>query len=455
MKHNIQLLFVIFLLAVGVVWAETSGQAAEKKPKERLAILDLDAKFGVEKGFAEALSVIVRDKIHSFGEYQVMSAEDIQAVASREQLKQVMGCDESAGQCLIDFGRKIDSRFMVAGDISKLGSTYTVSLRMLDTKGNAAGVTNRVSESCKCDDDMLISKVQDVAARLVGKPASVARTVEEERPRLAEQSSPPNVLPKIPTSSATSPRDTGANFSGSWFGQWTNSTGESGADSLIIQEDTNGNLQGTWSGTVTVKGKRTGNASFEMSGKTANREYLAKATLENGGLLIDYTAWRLNATGSYSGKSILRTRVGQQWDDRDAGKGVQNVPNFIGGMEHKPSLPIKLVDNWNTSACETTANAEFNLDQPILVNRIELWYRWHAREESVGYTLAKDGHQLHSGALHRGDCDPYQENWCVAIDEPDLRLNPGGYYLRTDRPHICQNRESYGNGFVKVYREAH
>ncbi len=212
--------------------------------------------------------MIIRDKIHGFGEYQVMSAEDIQAVASREQLKQAMGCDDSAGQCLVDFGRKIDSRFMVAGDISKLGSTYTVSLRMLDTKGNAAGVINRVSESCKCDDDMLINKVQDVAAKLVGKPTSVASKVEEERPRLVEQSSPSQILPRIPPSSAISPRDTGAIISGSWFGQWTNSTGESGSDSLVIQEDTNGNLQGIWSGTVAVEGRRTGNASFEMSGKT-------------------------------------------------------------------------------------------------------------------------------------------------------------------------------------------
>lgn len=55
MKRNLHVLFnVFFLLAVGCVWAGAPGQAAEKKPKERLAILDLDAKFGVEKGFAEA-----------------------------------------------------------------------------------------------------------------------------------------------------------------------------------------------------------------------------------------------------------------------------------------------------------------------------------------------------------------------------------------------------------------
>ncbi len=164
--------------------------AAEKKAKERLAVLDLEAKHGVERSLAEALSVIVRDKLHGFGDYEVMSKGDIQAVASREQLKQALGCDDDGSQCLVDFGRAIGTRFMVAGDISKLGATYTVSLRMLDTKGEGASVKNRVSESCKCDEDALIGTVQDVAAKLLGKPtATAAKKAEEEAKKLAEEKS--------------------------------------------------------------------------------------------------------------------------------------------------------------------------------------------------------------------------------------------------------------------------
>lgn len=163
--------------------------AAEKKPKEKLAVLDLDAKHGVEKSFAEALSVIVRDKLHSFGEYQVMSKEDIQAVAIREQFLQAMGSDDAGNQNLVNFGRAIGTRYMVAGDVSKLGSTYTVSLRMIDTQGEDAGVTNRVSESCKCAEDAMIITVQDVTAKLVGKPtsATAAKKSEEAAKKLAEE----------------------------------------------------------------------------------------------------------------------------------------------------------------------------------------------------------------------------------------------------------------------------
>jgi len=184
--HKTEIILFILLAISGLL--NTTVHAAEKKNKERLAVLDLEAKYGIPKDFAEGLSVIVRDKIHSYGDFQVMSQDDIQAVASREQLKQALGCDDGSGQCLIDFGRQIGTRFMVAGSVSKFGATYTVSLRMLDTQGDNAGVVNRVSENCKCSEDDLIGTVQNVAASLVGKKNNeAAKKAAEEAKRLAEE----------------------------------------------------------------------------------------------------------------------------------------------------------------------------------------------------------------------------------------------------------------------------
>lgn len=188
MNSKLQMVvMVLFSLFVSEALQNSSAQAAEKREKERLAVLDLEAKHGIEKSLAEALSVNVLDKLHSFGEYQVMSKGDIQAVASREQLLQAMGCDDGGSQCLVDFGRAIGTRFMVAGDISKIGSTYTISLRMLDTKAESAGIIKRVSEKCKCDQDALIGIVEDVAVKLLGKPTADAVKKAEEVKKLAEE----------------------------------------------------------------------------------------------------------------------------------------------------------------------------------------------------------------------------------------------------------------------------
>lgn len=177
-----KVLVVLFFLLLAAVHA----RAAERRGKERLAVLDLEVKHGVETSFAEALSGVVRDHLHSYGDFQVLSREDIQAVAKREQLLQAVGCDDSSSQCLVDFGRALGSRYMVAGDISKIGSTYTLSLRMLDTEGENAGVINRVRDSCKCEEDDLIGVVEDLSAKLVGKPTSAMRKAEAERKKAAE-----------------------------------------------------------------------------------------------------------------------------------------------------------------------------------------------------------------------------------------------------------------------------
>lgn len=187
-NRNCAFLLILLLFFILTILVNNYVQGEEKKGQERLAVLDLDAKYGIEKDLAKALSVIVRDKIHSFGEFQVMSREDIEAVANREQLMQAMGCDDGSGQCLVNFGRAIGTRYMVAGDISKLGSTYTVSLRMLDTKGENAGVSNRVSGDYKCDEDGLIEAVRNVAMKLVGKSDGAAlKKAENKSKQLAEE----------------------------------------------------------------------------------------------------------------------------------------------------------------------------------------------------------------------------------------------------------------------------
>lgn len=154
---------------------------------EKLAVLDLDAKYGISKEFAEGLSVIVRDEIHSRGNYEVMSREDLRAVADRTQLLQGMGCDDS-GQCLIDFGRAIGTRFMVAGAISKFGATYFLSLRLLDTKGENAGVVRRVNQKCKCQyEDDLIEVARNVS-HLLMRPELQQATVQKVQPMVTETS---------------------------------------------------------------------------------------------------------------------------------------------------------------------------------------------------------------------------------------------------------------------------
>jgi hypothetical protein len=97
----------------------------------------------------------------------------------------------------------------------------------------------------------------------------------------------------------------GPSVAGTWTGTWTNSLGERGNDSLVLEEKAGGVISGTWSGSVPVSGKRLTATTLELSGHTATRAYQMKATLEAGVMTLRYVARRLNAAGSYEGTSTL------------------------------------------------------------------------------------------------------------------------------------------------------
>jgi TolB-like protein len=135
--------------------------------KEKLAVMDLKAKHGVKESLAEGLSVVVRDTIQGFGNYEVISKEDVEAVVERAVIRQSLGCDDT--QCLINIGRSLGTRFMVAGAISKFGDTFNLSLRLIDTEGKDAGVKKRVNRNCECAEDELIETAQVTAYLLLGR----------------------------------------------------------------------------------------------------------------------------------------------------------------------------------------------------------------------------------------------------------------------------------------------
>jgi hypothetical protein len=96
-----------------------------------------------------------------------------------------------------------------------------------------------------------------------------------------------------------------SNMTGKWVGYWKNNLDETGEDSLVIQEDAQGNMKGTWSGDVKVSGKRINASTAKLSGKTETRAYQFTVTVKESVMTMKYVAHRLDAEGSYEGKSTL------------------------------------------------------------------------------------------------------------------------------------------------------
>jgi len=142
--------------------------------KEKLAVMDMLTKYGVEQGLADALSEEVRDVVHSLGKYSVMSSDDFEMVAIRKQITDYANCDDE--KCLIDIGRAYKTRLMVAGSVAKLGVTYKISLRLISTDEKNPGVLNRQTEKCQCKEGDLFDITRKVTLELMGVKKERAET---------------------------------------------------------------------------------------------------------------------------------------------------------------------------------------------------------------------------------------------------------------------------------------
>lgn len=139
--------------------------------------------------------------------------------------------------------------------------------------------------------------MQAAVRKLLGVEV-VPSKVEEKAPGKAAAGVPPP-LPARPD---------WVPFAGQWYGRWSNNLGESGDDSLVLKEDQNGNISGVWTNEVSVSGRRINGNTIELQGWTATRFYQMTVTATGNEITMQYTATRLNSSGSYRGTARLFRR---------------------------------------------------------------------------------------------------------------------------------------------------
>jgi len=163
-------------------------------------------------------------------------------------------------------------------------------------------------------------------------------------------------------------------------------------------------------------------------------------------------AWTGDRTGGAPGPAGGdQARGGQTSYGGDADHGA---PLDAHGFNAPPQPPTPagatLADNWNLGACSFTDTATLVAEGSIHLTRVEVWFHWNPGETMIGYAISSNGRQGRRGFL-RGECDPYQRDWCVGRDTPDSDLPAGRYEFRTDRAGVCQNSGSGGAGFIRAF----
>ena len=150
------------------LYIQLSALMADELPK--VAVMDLNAKAGIEQTKAATLTDVLCTALKDLGGHKVVNRDDIQAMLSHVRDQQLLGCDDT--RCLVQIGGALGVSLLVYGNIGMLGKTYVINLKLIDI--DKAEVKNRISEKYDGNEAGLIKKMEESVKVLI--------TGQRERP---------------------------------------------------------------------------------------------------------------------------------------------------------------------------------------------------------------------------------------------------------------------------------
>lgn len=127
-----RIVVVLSLLFALPAFAAEAAKEPEKKP--RLVINELQA-LRVAPEEAAALTDAVATYLSARGLFEVLSTREIQTILGVERQRQLLGaCGEDSLSCGADMSKLLSARFLLTGQLARVGSAYQLTLQLVDTE---------------------------------------------------------------------------------------------------------------------------------------------------------------------------------------------------------------------------------------------------------------------------------------------------------------------------------
>lgn len=136
----------------------------------KTAVVPLKTQGDVNPALSEVLSDRIRAQLLQHSTFKVMERSQMDAILKEQGFQSsIYACQEE--NCALDLGRLFSVRHLVLGNVSKVGSLYALSLRMVDTESGE--IVAEKYFDCYCSDEELLTRgtYQVVTALLNDKPS--------------------------------------------------------------------------------------------------------------------------------------------------------------------------------------------------------------------------------------------------------------------------------------------
>ena len=135
-------------------------------PRENIAVADL-IPYALSDSAVQTLTEQLHAALVETDYFNVLSRTEMKTVLEAQQFQRSEICDDSA--CLVEMGRILAVQKIIGGSIGLVGSTYNLSIRMVDVETGKTEAS--VTQQLKGDPDGLLNLVQVAGIQLAAKYA--------------------------------------------------------------------------------------------------------------------------------------------------------------------------------------------------------------------------------------------------------------------------------------------
>jgi TolB-like protein len=126
-----------------------------------IAVNDLAVQ-GIDQSEAAVISERLRVELINTQAFRVMERSQMEAILKEQGLQQ-SGCTDNS--CAVEIGRLLGVEHMIIGTIGRVGSLYTISIRLVNVATGEALYT--ASEDCRCTiEEVLTNATKNIAMKL-------------------------------------------------------------------------------------------------------------------------------------------------------------------------------------------------------------------------------------------------------------------------------------------------
>lgn len=140
----------------------TVEQAIQGGGKLVIAVLDLEGR-GISALEAATLTDRMRSELVATGAVTIVERGQMQEILSEQGFQQT-GCTSS--ECAVEVGKLLGVSHMATGSIGKIGSSYTLDMRLFNVEDGA--ITKSVNRTYRGEVDGLIKEIERLAWDITG-----------------------------------------------------------------------------------------------------------------------------------------------------------------------------------------------------------------------------------------------------------------------------------------------